>query len=184
MNKYIITGGPYSGKSCVLRLLETQGIQVMHETARLIIREDQEKKKRDPSYSHLYPWEDQRIFCRRCHERQIEREKQLSGEMVILDRSIIDNLAYARVAGIELDKKIYKDIDNAGYEKKIFFFELLGSYNTDEQRKDSEEQVREVHKELYNVYSSLGFKIIDIPVFSEDKNRNIIKRTELILKHI
>ena len=104
--------------------------------------------------------------------------------MVILDRSIIDNLAYARVAGIELDKKIYKDIDNAGYEKKVFFFELLGSYNTDEQRKDSEEQVRGVHKELYNVYNSLGFEIIDIPVFSEDKNTNIIKRAELILKHI
>jgi len=184
MKKYIITGGPHSGKSSVLKLLEKQGIQVMHETARLIILEDQEKKKADPSYHYLYPWEDQSIFCRRCHERQLEREKELSGDIVILDRSIIDNLAYAAVEKIELEPKIYKDIDNAGYEKKVFFFELLRSYKTDKQRKDSEDQVKAVHRELYNVYSRLGFEIIDIPVFSEYKYNNIIKRAENILTHL
>ncbi len=184
MKKYIITGGPHSGKSSVLRLIETQGIQVLHETARLIIREDQEKKKLDPSYSHLYPWEDQSIFCRRCHERQIEREKQLSGGIVILDRSIIDNLAYAAVAGIELDKKIYLDIDKAVYEKEVFCFELLRSYKTDRQRKDSEEQVKAVHRELIRVYRNLGFEVILVPVFSEDKNTNIKKRAETVLEHI
>ncbi len=184
MKKYIITGGPHSGKSSVLKLLEDQGIKVLHETARLIIREDQEKKRLDPSYHHLYPWEDQSIFCRRCHDRQLEREKELSGDLVILDRSVIDNLAYAAVEGIELDKKIYRDIEKAGYEKKVFFFELLRSYETDSQRKDSEEQVKAVHRELYNVYSNLGFEIIDIPVFSEDKNRSIMKRAEFILSHI
>lgn len=184
MKKYIITGGPHSGKSSVLKLLEKQGIQVMHETARLIILEDQEKKKLDPSYHHLYPWEDQSIFCRRCHERQLEREKELTGDMAILDRSIIDNLAYAAVEKIELAPKIYKDIENAGYEKKVFFLELLPSYKTDRQRKDSEEQVKAVHRELYNVYSDLGFEIISIPVFSEDKDTNIMKRVEFILKHI
>lgn len=184
MKKYIITGGPYSGKSSVLNLLERQGIQVLHETARLIIQEDQEKKKLDPSYNQLYPWDDQSIFCRRCHERQLKREKELSGDLVILDRSIIDNLAYAAVEKIELDPKIYKDIHESGYEKKVFYFELLSSYKTDSQRKDSEEQVKAVHRELYNVYSNLGFEIVDIPVFSEDRETNIMKRAEFILKHI
>ena len=184
MKKYIITGGPHSGKSRVIKLLEQRGIQVLHETARLIIQEDQEKKKLDPSYHYLYPWEDQNIFCRRCHERQLEREKELSGDVVILDRSMIDNLAYAAVEKIKLNPKIYKDIVDAGYEKKVFFFELLSSYKTDPQRKDSEEQVKAVHKELYNVYSNLGFKIIKIPVFSEDKDTNIMMRTEAVLQHI
>lgn len=184
MKKYIITGGPHSGKSRVIERLEERGIKVLHETARLIIREDQEKKKLDTSYDHLYPWEDQSIFCRRCHERQIEREKKLSGDIIILDRSIIDNLAYAAVAGIELDTKIYKDIAKAGYEKEVFFFELLESYKTDTQRKDSEEQVIAVHRELYRAYSSLGFQIINIPVFTDDKTGNITKRAEFILHHI
>ena len=184
MKKYIITGGPHSGKSSVLRLLEKQGIKVLHETARLIIREDQQKKEHDPSYRYLYPWEDQIIFCRRCHERQVEREKELSGDIVILDRSIIDNLAYAKVAGIELDKKIYKDIENAGYEKKVFLFQLLNSYKTDAQRKDSEEQVKAVQRELYNAYKGLGFEIIEVPLFSKDKDTNILNRTEFILNNI
>lgn len=184
MKKYIITGGPHSGKSSVLRRIEKQGVQVLNETARLIILEDQEKKKLDPSYHLLYPWEDQSIFCRRCHARQLEREKKLSGDLVVLDRSIIDNLAYASVAGIELDNRIYRDIENAGYEKRVFLFQLLNSYKTDPQRKDSEEQVKAVHGELYNVYRSLGFEIINVPVFSDDKDLNIIKRTEFILGHI
>jgi len=184
MKKYIITGGPHSGKSSVLELLEKQGIQVLHETARLIIQEDQEKKKLDPSYNYLYPWEDQNIFCRRCHERQLEREKELTGDLAILDRSVIDNLAYAAVEKIDLNPKIYKDIADAGYEKKVFFFELLNSYKTDSQRKDSEEQVKAVHGELYNIYRNLGFEIIDVPLFSEDKNTSIKKRAEFILNHI
>lgn len=184
MKKYIITGGPHSGKSSVLKILEKKGIQVLHETARLIILEDQEKKKADPTYRHLYPWEDQSIFCRRCHERQVKREKSLSGDLVILDRSVIDNLAYAAVAGIELNPEIYKDIINAGYEKKVFLFELLDSYKTDRQRKDSEEQVKAVHRVLIKAYSDLGFEIINIPVFSDDKDTNIQKRAETILEHL
>ncbi|MDM7919277.1 MAG: AAA family ATPase, partial [Methanosarcina sp.] len=130
--KFIITGGPHSGKSSVISMLEARGIQVLHETARLLIMEDQAKSEADPLFKQLYPWEDQQIFCRRCHERQKEREKGLKEGLAVLDRSIIDNLAYAVVAGIELDKRIYKDIADAGYERKVFFFELLDQYTMDE----------------------------------------------------
>jgi len=184
MKKYIFTGGPHSGKSSVLNLLEQRCINVLHETARLIIQEDQKRKKINPSYNFLYPWEDQSIFCRRCHERQLERERELTGDIVILDRSIIDNLAYAAAAGIELDKKIYMDIANAGYEKKVFYFELLEDYKTDKQRKDSEKQVKEVHKELYKIYRQLGFDLITLPLFSDDKETNILKRANVILENI
>ncbi len=187
MKKYIITGAPHSGKSKVIKQLEKKGINVMHETARLIIQEDQEKKNVDQSFIQLYPWDDQLIFCRRCHERQVEREKQLtesSDDIIVLDRSIIDNLAYAAVEKINLGHKIYDDIAAAGYEKKVFFFDLLKTYKTDEQRKDSEEQVKAVHKELYKAYSGLGFEMITIPVYSNDKNTNIMKRAEAVLRHI
>ena len=184
MKKYIITGGPHSGKSSVLNLLEEKGFAVLHETARLIIREDQEKKQSDPSYHFLYPWEDQKIFCRRCHERQLEREKELTGDTVILDRSIIDNLAYAAVAGIELDKKIYSDISAADYERKAFYFDQLKDYATDRQRKDSEKQVKAVHKELYDIYIQFGFELVKVPVFSDDMKKNILKRAELIMDHV
>ncbi len=184
MKKYIITGGPHSGKSSVLNILEGKGFCVLHETARLIIQEDQDKKRADPSYNFLYPWEDQRIFCRRCYERQIEREKQLTGDIAVLDRSIIDNLAYAAVAGIQLDRKIYKDIFAAGYENKVFYFDQLEGYITDDQRKDSEEQVKAVHEELYKVYTGLGFNIIKVPVFSDDRKINIMKRSEFLLDRI
>lgn len=184
MKKYIITGGPHSGKTKVLKLLEKQGIPVLHETARLLILEDQKKKATDPSFKIIYPWEDQTIFCGRCHTKQLEREKALTGDLVIMDRSIIDNLAYARVEGIELDKKTYIDIKKAGYEKKVFYLEQLKDYKKDDQRKDSEKQVKAVHKELYKTYTELGFELITLPIFSDDKKTNIMKRAEAILKQI
>jgi predicted ATPase len=182
--KFIITGGPHSGKSGVISMLESRGMQVLHETARLIIMEDQAKREADASFKQLYPWEDQQIFCRRCHERQKEREKGLKEGLAVLDRSIIDNLAYAVVAGIELDKGIYSDIADAHYEKKVFYFELLDQYTTDDQRKDTLEQVNAVHREIYNVYSRLGFEIITIPLFSTDMMTNIHKRADMVLDHI
>jgi predicted ATPase len=184
IRKFIITGGPHSGKSGVIKLLEERGIQVLHETARIIIMEDQARRDADPSFKQLYPWDDQKIFCRRCHERQVVREKGLKGDLAILDRSIIDNLAYAVVAGIELDKRIYTDIADAHYEKKVFFFELLGQYETDEQTKETPEQVTAVHRELYNAYSGLGFGMITIPLFSTDMETNIRKRADMVLAHI
>jgi len=182
--KFIITGGPHSGKSSVISLLERRGIQVLHETARLIIMEDQAKREVDPFFKQLYPWEDQRIFCRRCHERQREREKGLKEGLAVLDRSIIDNLAYASVAGIELDKRIYADIADAHYEREVFFFELLGQYMTDDQRKDTPEQVNAVHREIYKAYSGLGFEMITIPLFSADIKTNIQKRADMVVNHI
>lgn len=184
MKKYIITGGPHSGKSSILRQLEKLGVPVLHETARLLIMEDQEKKKADPSFKIIYPWDDQSLFCRRCHERQIERERTLTGEFTVMDRSIIDNLAYAKVAGIRLDSRIFGDIEKASYEKKAFFTELLNGYKIDEQRRDSENQVRAVHKELYKIYSRLGFNLITLPVYSEDRNTNIERRTQTLLNEI
>lgn len=182
--KFIITGGPHSGKSSVISLIESRGIQVLHETARLIIMEDQMERDADPLFKQLYPWEDQQIFCRRCHERQKEREKELKEGLAVLDRSIIDNLAYAVVAGIELDKRIYVDIADANYEKKVFFFELLGQYTMDDQRKDTPEQVNAVHREIYRAYSGLGFEMITIPLFSTDMEINIQKRADMLLDHI
>ena len=84
----------------------------------------------------------------------------------------------------KLDKKIYKDIENAGYQKKVFFMERLNNYKTDAQRKDDEEQVKAVHKELHKIYRDLGFELIHLPIFSDDKNTNILKRAELIIKEI
>ncbi len=182
--KHIITGGPHSGKSSVISMLESRGIQVLHETARLLIMEDQAKIEADPNFKQLYPWEDQQIFCRRCHERQMEREKALKEGLAVLDRSIIDNLAYAVVAGIELDKRIYMDIADAHYERKVFFFELLGQYTMDDQRKDTPEQVNAVHREIYKAYSSLGFEMITIPLFSTDMEINIRKRADMVFDHI
>ena len=40
------------------------------------------------------------------------------------------------------------------------------------------------NEELYRVYSDLGFEMIRVPVFSGDRNTNILKRVDAVLKHI
>lgn len=184
MKKYAITGGPHSGKTSVLNMLSERGFTVLHETARLIIQEDQERKKKVHSYVVIYPWEDQNRFCRLCYQRQLVREKDLEGEIIFLDRSLVDNIAYAEVAGVDLGKTIYKDIKDANYEKKVFYFELIKGYKKDDQRKDNIKQTLAVHNKLREVYERLGYNVISVPFFNGKEDVGIKKRMNLILNHI
>jgi predicted ATPase len=171
MRKFIITGGPNSGKSAIIHLLSEKGYTVLGETARLIIET-----------KGLFPWDDQKVFCQEIQREQLSRERQLSGNIVFLDRSLVDPIAYAEVAGIQVDKTIYKYIDEAAYELDVFFFEMLPYYLTDEHRKETPDQALKVHERLRTVYTRLGFNLVDVPLLSEDEYISKNHRLDLIIQ--
>jgi predicted ATPase len=173
MRKFIITGGPNSGKSSLIDLLSKRGYCVLTESSRVIIEE-----------MHIFPWDNQAVFCEVFRNVQIKRESELTGDTISLDRSLVDPIAYAEVAGVEINKAIHKDIEDAKYERRVFFLEMLPNYITDDQRKDTPEQAAAVQKKLREVYQRLGFTLVDVPLFSSDKEESLKSRLELILRVI
>jgi predicted ATPase len=172
MRKLIITGGPNAGKSTIIDLLSASGYPVLRESSRLIIEE-----------MGIFPWDDQTLFCEVFRQVQVKRERELNSSLTFLDRSLIDPVAYAEVAGVMLNEDYYRNIEEAMYERKVFFLEMLPHYVTDKQRKDSPEIAATVHERLREVYIRLGFHLIDVPLFSGSPETSKRMRLEHILRN-
>ncbi len=172
IKKYILTGGPNSGKSSLIELISKRGQLVLEESSRMLIQAE-----------NIFPWDNQEIFCEACRQLQVKRERGLVGNVAFLDRSLVDPIAFAEVAQCPISDSIYQDINNANYEQDVFFLQMLPEYRTDAQRKDSPDQAVAVSRQLREVYMRLGFRLIDVPLFSDNELESINMRLQFILGH-
>ena len=108
---------------------------------------------------------------------QIELEKELPpGEIVFLDRAIPDALAYYRFLHLPEDKKLLDALHTVSY-KKVFILEYLPLVH-DYARTEDEAAQKKIHSLLTEVYESLPFPLIHVPVLT------LQERVELILKNL
>ncbi len=169
---YVITGGPCSGKTSLIKYLESKGFPVVHESARWLVEngilkaEDfKSKDKRDE-------------IQRKIFMKQLEAEERASSyPIAFLDRSLIDGIAYYWVVNLEPPDYMLKIISKKKYEK-VFVLEMLRFYEEDGVRYESEEEAIKVHELIIKAYSSLGYKPIFIP------RASVEERAFLILKEI
>jgi len=170
-NWYVITGGPSSGKTTVLRALKKTGYITCPEVARTFIDEEINKGK---SLKEIRKNEAE--FQRKVLEAKIKIEKTAPKDKIIFfDRAIPDSIAYYQICGLDL-KEVLKLCKRKFY-KKIFFLEQL-TFEKDYARIEDGRTIRKLNKLLKKTYKSLGYKIIDIPVAS------IKERVQKILKEM
>lgn len=163
--KFIITGGPCSGKTSILLAIEQTILKssnkyfIFRETAEDLIRHYQSKGIKQPY--HEIP-----TFQIEIAKTQEHREKVLSylpnDVIAFLDRSIADTLAYE--TNPEYLKQLVEMAKHAGYEKIVFFIESLPKiYEKNDVRQESIEEARKLENKVKKVYTDLGFKMISIP---------------------
>ena len=183
MEKYILTGGPGTGKTAVLKGLSKQGFATVPEAARQIILEEQQKERINSGYQGILPQNNLSLFQNLVIGRQLEQEMKIpfSSGNVFLDRSLVDPIAYAEVGNITPSSDLYQLIEEAEY-KRMFFLERLPFYEQDEERKEDSGLAQRIHEKLYQVYDRLGFDIVTVPVGkSSEKELNIEERVKFIL---
>ena len=171
-NWYVITGGPGSGKTTTVNLLKDRGYITTLEharhyldTQRLMGRTIEETRK------------NQREFQLGVLNMQIEQENQISPDvLVFLDRAIPDALAYYRFLNLAEDEKLTEALRTVSY-KKIFILDCLPIMK-DYARTEDEEAQKKNHALLIEVYESLGFPIIPVPVLKPEE------RVEFILNNL
>lgn len=163
--KYVITGGPCTGKTTMLEALKNEGYSIIPEAARKIISEEK-----------LVPWVCRKGFQKRIIEVQLDLESRINGGLTFLDRGLPDNIAYFRVDGVPVDQELI-DICKGRYDK-IFLLEPLKMYVNDYARKENKEIMIKIHSEIEKIYRELNYKIISVPVLQ------INERKKFIIKNI
>ncbi len=171
MAKYVISGGPSSGKTTLVNLILELGYDVMPEMAGQII-DEQLKYKGD-----MVPWNAVRRqeFQKELIRRQIEAEKTIKGDrLCFLDRAIPDNIAYNLYDGNTPSDYLLKSSKNGGYDC-VFFLEQVPFYEQTEFRKETSQEARRLSFLLSEVYGSLGYNVVNIaPMGSAERRAEFI----------
>jgi predicted ATPase len=167
-NWYVITGGPSSGKTTTVNILKERGFITTIEHARHYLDTQRLKGKTIEEVK-----KNQQQFQLGVLDMQIEQESQISPEvLVFLDRAIPDALAYYRFLNIPEDEKLLHAISHVWY-KKIFILDCLPMVQ-DYARKEDATAQKKIHALLTQVYESLPFPVIHVPILPTEERVDFI----------
>ncbi|RYF90411.1 MAG: ATPase [Caulobacteraceae bacterium] len=168
MSRHILTGAPGAGKTIILRGLERAGLAVVEEAATDVIAWAQ-------ATGDEAPWEAPG-FCDAILALQQQREAGAPPGPVVFDRSPVCTLALSRFLGRQPSAALQQAAADcrARYAGAVFFVESLATLvNTAARRITLEEALRfgALHRQ---VYTDLGFQLIDVPAGPPVVRRDLV----------
>ncbi|HTW78008.1 MAG TPA: AAA family ATPase [Terracidiphilus sp.] len=176
MKRYILTGAPGSGKTLILRQLETQGYGVVEEAATDLIALWQARGIPEP-------WQ-QGFFIDAIAELQWQRQTRAAVEPVAIqfhDRSPVCTAALATYLARPVSEGLARELNriqaDSIFEKQVFFVRNLGFIKNTEARRISFEDTLRFERIHEEVYRSLGFELVFIEPGSVTDRAAAIVRT-------
>jgi predicted ATPase len=94
-------------------------------------------------------------------------------ETVFMDRSVVDNIAYANLTDRSVPDKLHERCRDV-YDL-VFRLDRI-EYEEDYARTEDEKMSKEIHDELRDVYEQLGYTVIDVPLMPVDERADFIER--------
>lgn len=176
--KIVISGGPCSGKSAVVEKFRENGYYTLPEPARLL------GKELGINFSGNITGRERFKINNMIFEKYLEQESRIPDDTdAILDTGMPDNIPYYILycPGMEIPKR-HLDACKGRYNA-IFFLEQL-PYETDKVRGETEEEAIIIHNMKHAVYAALGYEIISVPLFDNEKEKSLNKRLEFIEREI
>lgn len=175
--KIVITGGPGTGKSSVIKHLEHQGHSCLHEVSREITAEAQKQ-----GISQLF-LEKPILFSELLLEARIKQFEQASAsekKLVFLDRGLPDVVAYMDYFSTQYPKKFIQACESRIYDHIFLLPPWEEIYETDNERYESFEQAQIIHNYLKKAYISYGYQPIEVPRTSiEERGQFILNKLQV-----
>ncbi len=177
--KIVITGGPSTGKSTVIKELKNRNFTCFDEVSRDIIKEAQKQ-----GIEQLF-LTDPLLFSRKLIEGRVKQyhdAEQLSDDIIFFDRGIPDVNAYLKYSKQAIPDEFEKITRKHPYDRLVFIMPPWDEiYTNDAERYESFNQAQLIHNKLVNYYKELGYYLIFVPFGPVDKRVDYI--LESIKKH-
>ncbi|MGY5849529.1 AAA family ATPase [Salegentibacter sp. F14] len=173
--KIVITGGPGTGKSSIIRTLEAKGHECLHEISRQVTLEAQKQ-----GIDQLF-LDKPLLFSEKLLAGRIVQHKEadmLPASTVFIDRGIPDVLAYMEYFNTAYTPEFIEACNNHIYDKIFILPPWPEIYVSDNERYESFNESRRISRYLLQTYKSLGYTPIEVP------KAPVIERMEFILKSI
>lgn len=172
-NWYVITGGPATGKTTIIKKLKQRGYKTVSESARAVIHE---AISSGMSAEELHA--DEFSFQNEIFKRKLSKHLKLDSEaLTFLDRGMHDTGGYLSANGLSLDQDM-KDVFKRQKYKKVFILEPLSKYRSDKIRSEDKEHARSIHEGIRKCYQDYELEPISVP------KMGIKDRVEFILSQV
>jgi predicted ATPase len=177
MPAYILTGTPGSGKTAILRMLETVGYLVVEEAATDVIALEN-------ALGCDAPWEEPGFIDKVVALQRQRHERALAdrnSEIVLFDRSPVCTLALSRYAGLDASRSLAREVDRAvadgSYDKTVFFIRNQGFVAATAARRISFADSLVFEHIHERTYRDLGFEVVDVPAGALADRVALIRQT-------
>ncbi len=169
--RYVLTGGPCSGKTTLINEMKDRGYTVTPESARIVIAAGLASGKDiQEVVSDTLALE--RLIVK--HQQELTAQAPTE-ELVFFDRGIPDNIAYMRKFGVATDE--FKPAIESVRYRKIFLLDMI-DFVGDTERYETPEEAAWLQDEIRRVYEELGYDIVQVPVVS------LSERADYVLAHL
>ena len=184
--RIVITGGPGTGKTSVIKNLEEKGYFCFHEVIRDLTLEA--KKQGDPNNFVTNPLafvDDPFSFNQHLLQARLSHFKEGSknkNQVIFYDRGIPDVLAYMRYFGQPYPKHFIDLCRENRYDRVIVLPPWEAIYATDEERLETFQEAKDIHNELLATYEEFQYPSIMVPKGSvEERTDFIITKVGVLL---
>jgi len=174
VKRIILSGGPGTGKSSILKALSKLGYACKEESFREFIPEDSVAES-------TFNFQNSPLrFSELLFKSRVQQYHQaVHNETNFYDRSLIDVVAYLVLDEIDAPKEWLDFIENNKYHNTVLYFPFWEEiYHKDYKRVENITLAKKIDLQLRKTYKELGYKIIEIPKLS------IPKRVEFICEFL
>jgi len=183
MRKIPISGGPHSGKTTLFEALKLEfpDAYFVAEPAEAVISRELARKAAANaaglSYDPIVPWIDYTKFALVVVNKSESLEATIprDADIVFQDRSLIDNIGYARLNGFDSFIPTIQQKAHMARYVLSFFCEPVGTYTMTDIRRETPEQARTTHDYLARAYDEFDVPVVHLPAVSVAERIEIIR---------